>query len=1200
MISKIIKALIVIAFSNISAFAQSVSIVVPTSHNGPILSIVIDTQNKYFYTADDLKIIMWDLKTVKQLYSFNIANKSSGKDQFDNTIHNFKNLTISPDGNILALTTGKDSLKIYSTTTGKILQTIPNVSSNIVFSTNSKTIYDLVRGPKALNSFDNPGRMVRNIDIATGTVRDYWDLKDLNIWGVYANYFFPLADSRIVNFTERGYQILELDNKKEIASHQITEEAKKKFLEPNSPFNQNNFKVYPESGLAVFQQNRKDGLGWATWDLYANKEFAFMPAYAVINMQQSFSQQNILYITRGTRYDKQELVVYSKGYKIEKKKLLNITDEMRIATLSKKKNTIIYSDYNNNLYTANLDNNEKQMVAKGLPNINLSSFYRDGNMMSFNASVIVSDNVNQGTFETYRSDYVVDLSRAALYAHDTVPSIPANIVSSIRLSKDSFLLDYSSMETDKHKFIIYDKKNKKQEPFLIKDFYVSNNVSSRTFGGLPDLFTLSTPGVAYYSTGSDAVKPTDRYTYNLYKYNSATKKSEKIFTAFEMLPEKWESLGGGRERPFTNQQLIIDKESEILAAAENDFKGSIRIIDIKTGKVLARHPFAYDSATLKNNPNKQTWQLQGNNYRPFIIYQVKRINENLVSVLGSEKIYDFNLTDGSVKEKQIIDGSMFDKKNDVNVFADHKLKTVLTTYADGNETVVKVVYGTNLYKLDHISSPVKHIEFTQNDSVLYTINDDKSMNVYNAITGKFYGTLYIFENSTDWVFVGADGRFDGTDKGMSRLYYLKGREVVNLDKVYEKYFTPNLFKRLVNGEMFEPVPDIYFKPKPNTKMIYAEKQRNLEVDEDIPGYNNTTGIAEITVNATAPEDKVDEIRLFHNGKVLTLATRGMFVTDNDGTDTKKYTVNLLPGVNNFRSVALNSQRTESDADEITVTYGPAGGIPAPAPKPVNGVVPVKIDAVDRNATLHLVIVGINQYQNPKMSLNYALADATAFKAEMEKDAKSVLGNVKTYFVTDANANTDGIKNAFKQVQATAKASDVFVFYYAGHGVVSNKNKEFYLVPTNVSNLSNVDAELAEKGITSKALQQYAIDIAAQKQVFILDACQSAGAFEQMLQQSGDQQKSLALIARSTGTHWLAASGSQQYANEFSQLGHGAFTYVLLNALKGEAAADKMITIYGLRNFLQNKVPELLKKYGGTPQYPASYGVGNDFPVEMIK
>ena len=34
--------------------------------------------------------------------------------------------------------------------------------------------------------------------------------------------------------------------------------------------------------------------------------------------------------------------------------------------------------------------------------------------------------------------------------------------------------------------------------------------------------------------------------------------------------------------------------------------------------------------------------------------------------------------------------------------------------------------------------------------------------------------------------------------------------------------------------------------------------------------------------------------------------------------------------------------------------------------------------------------------------------------------------------------------------------------------------------------------------------------------------------------------------------------------------------------------------------MQLQVPALIKKYNSSPQYPASYGLGNDFPVEIVK
>ena len=191
--------------------------------------------------------------------------------------------------------------------------------------------------------------------------------------------------------------------------------------------------------------------------------------------------------------------------------------------------------------------------------------------------------------------------------------------------------------------------------------------------------------------------------------------------------------------------------------------------------------------------------------------------------------------------------------------------------------------------------------------------------------------------------------------------------------------------------------------------------------------------------------------------------------------------------------------------------------------------------------------------------------------------------------------------AFEKIKAVANPQDLFVFYYAGHGVINDK-KEFFLVPYDVTQLYGNDDALAQKGFSAAALQQMSKEIKAQKQLFILDACQSAGALETIAAARGAaEEKAIAQLARSTGTQWLTASGSEQFASEFQQLGHGSFTYCLLEAFKGEAdQGDKKLTVKELDAYLQNKVPEITQKYKGTPQYPASYSYGNDFPIIIIK
>jgi hypothetical protein len=579
-----------------------------------------------------------------------------------------------------------------------------------------------------------------------------------------------------------------------------------------------------------------------------------------------------------------------------------------------------------------------------------------------------------------------------------------------------------------------------------------------------------------------------------------------------------------------------------------------------------------------------------------VLYDLYKIAEMQTFI---SKIYWLNPTTGEIKKTQEISVGLvpkspcFTKDGKQLIFGSG---SNLCFYDIAKNELIRIIkknayYYTNVSFFQH--NPNFALSFNANGDIIFW-DAFKKIELAKLF---FYGT-------NDWVCVTPDGRFDASTNAMKEIYYTQGKEIIALDNLYESYYTPQLIARLIAKEQFEPVPDINnLKIKPTAKMLYEQKSRNLNVEDDITTYTSTTGIAEITINATAPDDAIDEIRLFHNGKIVTLTTRNLIVSDDikNNTTSKKYTINLLNGSNTFRAVALNTQRTESKPDEIMVNYQ--------APNQPNNNTPNNntsnntvgtIDLVDKNATLHLVVVGINKYQNEKLSLNYALADATAFKNEIEKDAKTVLAQVKTYLITDNAADKKGITDALNEVQKTAKAQDVFLFYYAGHGVISEKNKEFYLVPTDVSDLKNIDAVLEQKGIAAKLLQAYAINIQAQKQLFILDACQSAGAFEQLMSNDGNQQKNIGVVARATGTHWMAASGAQQFANEFASLGHGVFTYVLLEALKGQAAANQMITVNNLKIYLQKSVPELMKKYNGTPQYPSSYGFGNDFPIGVVK
>ncbi|RZK38582.1 MAG: hypothetical protein EOO90_21750 [Pedobacter sp.] len=575
-------------------------------------------------------------------------------------------------------------------------------------------------------------------------------------------------------------------------------------------------------------------------------------------------------------------------------------------------------------------------------------------------------------------------------------------------------------------------------------------------------------------------------------------------------------------RKNTVSLAIFSNKSNTIAAID-PYNGvsSIQLLNAVTGQLIRTLPLPNKmpgAHHLAFSPNDKYLTFDG--VTQYIVYE-----------LNTNKVIEISKTAPSGDK---IYGGQFLTNETEMVFSDYGGNLFFYNLAQQNWANNRTIKASE--------NPIRSYSFTNDSRYLFTTGTESNVKLWDLKTLELLGTLYPNPSTGDWAIITPNGHFDASEGAQKEIYFVKGTNSFPLESLYEKYFTPSLLVRLLAGERFAPVDFDNLYKAPTIKMVYEQKSRNLSVDNDSKTYRNTTGIAEITITATAPEGKIDEIRLFHNGKVVTLTTRNLIVTDDNRSNvtTKLYTINLLSGTNNIRAVALNSQRTESNIEEMGVIYDSNGGnTPNSTPIKVGNE---PIAQVDKAATLHLIVIGINAYQNNSMSLNYALADAIGFKTELEKNIKSVISSTKTYFIKDDEANKLGITNAFKAVQKSAKEQDVFVFYYAGHGVIGT-DKQFYLVPSDVSNLKNVQSELVEKGIDAKMLQQYAIDIKAQKQLFILDACQSAGAFENM-SSNGDQQKNIALVARSTGTHWMAASGSKQFANEFSSLGHGAFTYVL--------------------------------------------------------
>ena len=92
---------------------------------------------------------------------------------------------------------------------------------------------------------------------------------------------------------------------------------------------------------------------------------------------------------------------------------------------------------------------------------------------------------------------------------------------------------------------------------------------------------------------------------------------------------------------------------------------------------------------------------------------------------------------------------------------------------------------------------------------------------------------------------------------------------------------------------------------------------------------------------------------------------------------------------------------------------------------------------------------------------------------------------------------------------------------------------------------------------------------------------------------------LGIFGGRLGIHLLAGTDKGQLASELSSLGHGLFTYAILEALSGKAdnrPADGLVSVKEMIDFAEHTVTDMSGKYAQTSQRPTAVSRGFDFAV----
>jgi len=456
------------------------------------------------------------------------------------------------------------------------------------------------------------------------------------------------------------------------------------------------------------------------------------------------------------------------------------------------------------------------------------------------------------------------------------------------------------------------------------------------------------------------------------------------------------------------------------------------------------------------------------------------------------------------------------------------------------------------------------------DGKLLLSGGDASTRLWDLSTAEEVATMVSFEDG-EWVVVTANGYYNSSEKGDQYLSIAVGGQPYTIAQLRESFYRPDLVKLVLSGGSLK-----------NFAKIADVKQPPAISFENTP-VNVTTDETAITLRIADSGGGIGDIRLYLNGAaVIQDNSRGIRIAPSTRNEIHRtYNLKLTKGLNSLRAVAFNGDNSMQSADalyQITAAF-----------------------KTDAKPSLYAVVVGINEYKNPKLQLNYAVADATLFGSTLQRAAAGLFDKVYVRMLTTAEATTNEHIIGELKAMRSLNPDDLFVFYVASHGTVDDG--EYFLITSNVG--STRTEKLRTDAVSQTIFKELIANIPATKKLIIIDTCNAGalgGAIQTAMFTRGmSEDTAMKVLSRAVGSTVLSASTSIQEALE-GYKGHGLFTYVLAEGLLGKADKGQtgFVKTTELADYVDNEVPALAERIFKKAQYPTISISGQAFPIGKVK
>ena len=498
-------------------------------------------------------------------------------------------------------------------------------------------------------------------------------------------------------------------------------------------------------------------------------------------------------------------------------------------------------------------------------------------------------------------------------------------------------------------------------------------------------------------------------------------------------------------------------------------------------------------------------------------------------------------------------------------------KYVLSGGYDNYISLWDVATGNEVGSIDS-KSGVRSVKYTQDGHYIISTGSDDTIRLWNSQNGEMLVQLVSFIDG-EWIAITSEGYFNASPNAAKYLNVLIDGKTYEIDQFFSHFYRPDLVEAKIAGKDISSfVKSINFN-KILTEGGVPPKVHFLTKSGNADNYDTS-----IRAQVCDTGGGIGDVTLFLNDMPVAVETagRGLKVVEKN-RDGQCYsferTITLSPGANSIQLMAYNKANTiESHRDTIEINHTAKAAQPE----------------------LHLLTVAVNAYRDGDLRLKYALPDADAVAELVQAKGKGLFNKVHIHTLRDGDVTREGLAQKFASIGSKMKREDVFLLFVAGHGITDEKEGAYYFLPADFRYTG--EGAVQKQAVSMTDFRNMLANVQAMKSLILLDTCNSGSFAEAIASRGMTEKTAITKLSRAVGRATIVASSKSQVALEGYE-GHGAFTWTILEGMKGKAT-DKgsKITINSLATFIEEELPKLTFKKWGYEQIPQKTLQGMDFQI----